>query len=70
MDDRHSHEPRSTDWTALYNEPAKVSPDGSRPYQYEAGYMSVSVVDNQTNAVVDTIQFPTVTLAGMAIGRS
>ena len=44
------------DSTALYNEPPVVSPDGKR--RYEAGYMSVNVIDNQTNAVVDTIELP------------
>jgi YVTN family beta-propeller protein len=45
-----------TDSTALYNEPPVVSPDGKR--RYEAGYMSVQVIDNQTNAVLDTIEIP------------
>jgi hypothetical protein len=45
-----------TDWTALYNEPAVVSPDGTR--RYVAGYMSVSVVDNETGAVIDTVDLP------------
>ena len=47
---------RITDWVALYNEPPVVSPDGTR--RYEAGYMSVSVIDNQTNTVIDTIDLP------------
>jgi DNA-binding beta-propeller fold protein YncE len=56
-----------TDWTAIYNEPAVVS-DGTRRYEYEAGYMSVSVVDNQTNAVIDTIDIPACDSCGYAYG--
>ena len=58
-----------TDWTAFYNEPAEVSPDGTRRYEYEPGYMSVSVVDNKTNAVVDTIDIPTCDSCGYAYRR-
>jgi YVTN family beta-propeller protein len=47
---------RVTDWVALYNEPPVVSPDGTR--RYEAGYMSVNVINNQTNAVIGTIDIP------------
>jgi DNA-binding beta-propeller fold protein YncE len=45
-----------TDQVALYNEPPAVSPDGTR--RYVAGYMSVSVVDNETGAVIDTVDLP------------
>ena len=45
-----------TDSVALYNEPPVVSPNGTR--RYVAGYMTVSVVNNQTGAVIDTVDIP------------
>ena len=43
-----------TDWVALYNEPPLVSENR----RYQAGYMSVDVIDNQSNTVVNTIDIP------------
>ena len=56
-----------TDWVAFYNEPAEVS-DGTRRYEYEPGYMLVSVVDNKPTLSSTPSTFPTCDSCGYAYG--